>query len=607
MAKITDLPVTVALTGAEMLPIVQLGSTKRATLASFRDLIVPFLQYWYKGEQGDTGPANNTYRTIAALAASPISQRSATLAPDEDSGLTGATYTWKAGDYRGRNDVIASDAVPVSQGAWVLPDGRGLLSKLKAAGSVFLTQEEINAERISVKRFGAKGDGTADDIAAIQRAIDWAWTAGGGTIELPTGVYKITSSIKLRGNVTLVGHGPFSRVIANGCDAISVLASDEIGPRRICNLWLQGHGSDAFAAINTEVDFPARVQGLVIENVYLSFFGVGVRAKGLWHATIRTATINQVHKGFVFYGRNVKVAIDDCRVTNGGAVTGDGPSMGIQVGNDEPGFRPEEIHVTKTLFYNFARGAYWRNCLFGSLTYCGLDYCTESAIHFVTADGGTTFSHNWGQIDNDGAMVRGVYGEALGTTPAIDNIEIANNRLRATTVQTKPGEIRSVGVDIGNRQANIRLTGNSMQGAFQVGMRLDGAERTHARENTADAGLIQFNCRGGSIKDNHFDGGMTLSNNVGVSYGGNSGLHTTEIIGSVDIPAGQTSVTITYLSLNKPDLPQGGILVSCTAADRGFVGHAWVAFAPTRTGLTVTVPAALGALSTIDFHLRIYS
>lgn len=82
MAKITDLAAVNAITGDEYLPIVQGGATKRATMSSLRALIVPFLQNWYKGDPGDTGPASNTYRNYAALLASDPTRKSATLVPD---------------------------------------------------------------------------------------------------------------------------------------------------------------------------------------------------------------------------------------------------------------------------------------------------------------------------------------------------------------------------------------------------------------------------------------------------------------------------------------------------------------------------------------------
>ena len=53
-----------------------------------------------------------------------------------------------------------------------------------------------------VKVFGAKGDGKALDSPAINKAIDAAAAAGGGTVLVTDGTYR-AFSIRLRSNVAL--------------------------------------------------------------------------------------------------------------------------------------------------------------------------------------------------------------------------------------------------------------------------------------------------------------------------------------------------------------------------------------------------------------------
>ncbi|MBD2277246.1 glycosyl hydrolase family 28-related protein [Aphanizomenon flos-aquae] len=59
---------------------------------------------------------------------------------------------------------------------------------------------------VSVKRFGAKGNGVNDDTKAIQTAIDTVYQQGGGVILFPEGVYIVTSVI-LKDNITYQGYG----------------------------------------------------------------------------------------------------------------------------------------------------------------------------------------------------------------------------------------------------------------------------------------------------------------------------------------------------------------------------------------------------------------
>ena len=54
----------------------------------------------------------------------------------------------------------------------------------------------------NVRQFGAKGDSAAFDTDAINRAIDAAASAGGGTIYFPAGKY-LSFSIRLKNNITL--------------------------------------------------------------------------------------------------------------------------------------------------------------------------------------------------------------------------------------------------------------------------------------------------------------------------------------------------------------------------------------------------------------------
>ncbi|KAI9029193.1 family 28 glycoside hydrolase [Hyaloraphidium curvatum] len=68
----------------------------------------------------------------------------------------------------------------------------------------------------NVRAYGARGDGTSLDTAAIQRAIDAAFSAGGGTVILPAGDY-LSFSLRLRSRVGLrFEHGAILRAATPG-------------------------------------------------------------------------------------------------------------------------------------------------------------------------------------------------------------------------------------------------------------------------------------------------------------------------------------------------------------------------------------------------------
>jgi hypothetical protein len=69
------------------------------------------------------------------------------------------------------------------------------------AGAVAMSVQDKLRETVSVKDFGAVGDGVTDDTAAIQAAADV-----GGTLYFPKGTYEITH-VDLSSNTQLVGEG----------------------------------------------------------------------------------------------------------------------------------------------------------------------------------------------------------------------------------------------------------------------------------------------------------------------------------------------------------------------------------------------------------------
>lgn len=94
-------------------------------------------------------------------------------------------------------------------GTWATPGGSGDMvlasvqtvtgAKTYNAGTLLDKGEIV----FDVKAFGATGNGSTDDTAAIQSAVDACNTAGGGVVWFPKGTYKlVTNPIKLYSGTT---------------------------------------------------------------------------------------------------------------------------------------------------------------------------------------------------------------------------------------------------------------------------------------------------------------------------------------------------------------------------------------------------------------------
>ncbi|MDP2074642.1 glycosyl hydrolase family 28-related protein [Hydrogenophaga sp.] len=81
------------------------------------------------------------------------------------------------------------------------------------SGAVGRNVRDKLRESVSVKDFGAVGDGVTNDTAAIQAAVDYIASIGGGKVFVPRGTYLVTSNIvvtQTQHNVKIVGAGKSS-------------------------------------------------------------------------------------------------------------------------------------------------------------------------------------------------------------------------------------------------------------------------------------------------------------------------------------------------------------------------------------------------------------
>lgn len=131
------------------------------------------------------------------------------------------------------------------------PDGtfrpQNFITRAEAAVIIYkcMKSEPPSTLAINVVDFGAKGDGNTDDTAAIQNAIDYGQSMGGGMIWVPKGIYLIDAEVsvkphsnttmKLDDNATLkakpTNNGNYAILRLENVDNMKVMGGNIVGER----------------------------------------------------------------------------------------------------------------------------------------------------------------------------------------------------------------------------------------------------------------------------------------------------------------------------------------------------------------------------------------
>jgi pectate lyase-like protein len=167
---------------------------------------------------------------------------------------------------------------------------------------------ERRAELKNVREFGARGDGRADDTAAIQAAVNHAdapySAANRGTVFFPTGVYKISAPIAFEAaqcNIAFLG-APGAKLLGGFGDAL-----------------LKRSPNSPFGGVHV-------IENLMFENNHPA--GKGIMLHSCVSGKIVNCNINGAARGIETFNSQ-SVTIDSCALLGPGSPA----SIGIVAGN----------------------------------------------------------------------------------------------------------------------------------------------------------------------------------------------------------------------------------------------------------------------------------
>lgn len=283
-------------------------------------------------------------------------------------------------------------------------------NSVATAADAAAARTAIGAERLAtfnVKDYGAVGNGTADDTTAIQSAIDAAVAAGGGQVLLDAGTYKVTSSLILGSNVSIIGCGPQS-VIKAGAVITCLIKND------------YASGNSNISLRNFTLDRSASQHGILVNGV-TNFLADGLEI------TADSSTVGGV-MSFSGVGPTTRLLSKNIRVVN--CVFTNSRNFGVHAGYVDGmvmsnntayetfreifGVEPYSATTSKNIVIS-------NNTVVGSITVTGTQtgiiVITESSggtIEGVTISGNTLRMPEAGDTENPGILVAG--GESITIT-----------------------------------------------------------------------------------------------------------------------------------------------------------------------------------------------
>ena len=143
------------------------------------------------------------------------------------------------------------------------------LSPGRAQAAVSQSPPPANTGKVTasnVRDYGATGDGTTDDTAAIQSAIDATLAGGGGLVYLPTGHYAITG-LTLANGVDLLGENHNTAVLVFTAASGNVIELTDAGFNRFANFQIYyNQKASSGAAIYLSGTFTVEINDIVING-----------------------------------------------------------------------------------------------------------------------------------------------------------------------------------------------------------------------------------------------------------------------------------------------------------------------------------------------------
>jgi len=280
-------------------------------------------------------------------------------------------------------------------------------------GAVTRTVASKLNDTVSVKDFGAVGDGVTDDTAAIQKALNYASLIF-AIVFLPAGSYRVSTGITVPAGVTLLGlsggNGYNGTTFAGGSEILGDLTIGTIVTLNggaasvstgIKNLVIRrASGTPAAGTIGLKV---ISTDQAIIEGITVDSSAIGISCEGQLGMNFVLCNTMSVTDTHVLIKNSYEVAFTDCRFgRNGGGDLAANNYVRIEQTGDTITFLRCQFNQSGT-------------AVTGSAIYCK-SYSSANGIINFTSCHAESFTGSWFYQDGSG-------------TGAVQRLEIINSTL----------------------------------------------------------------------------------------------------------------------------------------------------------------------------------
>ena len=371
---------------------------------------------------------------------------------------------------------LAADGVAIGRSG-------GALTALDVA-----TQAELDVEkaRLAVVReapinvrypeYGAVGDATANDTAALQAALTAAGVAAASTrraadVFIPPGDYKYSTVLSVPAGVNVKGSGGATRLWPQGVDGFTFPVATMFTPQVLEGFWLENwnntNTATAFKVPGTAT-LTDRRYGVRVRDVHVGYFNVGFDLRSAWEWTLDGVVGYSVGHAVRVRGQCARIRlVNNCSFNPIGFTPTGSPKVGLLVTpvTDYTGgasTRPEDVQDHGSTFLGYDVCVKLDDFLVCELHGTILDFATWYGVQFRESQG----------LLIDGcylATTDGAYGAAIDLSAGIlsdapAGAGVGQATIRANRIWAGTATANARGIVLAANQDGHIVEGNFLSG-----------------------------------------------------------------------------------------------------------------------------------------------